>query len=131
MNEGADKLHRPYDVAIQVLNRIYAETVRGRIAWERNDDADYSAKISDDYPFPISFDFQGVESHPRSFTSRAYVDLQMPGMNVRFFNGTEGFELMYSLLVFIETGREYLERYNDALTRLELALKGTPPAEGR
>ena len=125
MNEGAHVRHRPYDVAIQTLNRIYAETVLGRIAWEKNDDADYSAKISDEYPFPISFDFQGVESYPRSFTSRAYVDLQMPGMSQRFFNGTEGFEVMYSLLLFVETGREHLERYSEALTRLELAMKGS------
>lgn len=130
MNEGTYVRHRAYDVAIQTLNRIYAETVLGRIAWERNDDADYSAKISDEYPFPISFDFQGVESYPRSFTSRAFVDLQMPGMNERFFNGTEGFELMYSLLLFIETGNEHLDRYSDALTRLELALKDAAKKSG-
>lgn len=130
MNEGTYVRHRAYDVAIQTLNRIYAETVLGRIAWERNDDVDYSAKISDEYPFPISFDFQGVESYPRSFTSRAFVDLQMPGMNERFFNGTEGFELMYSLLLFIETGNEHLDRYSDALTRLELALKDAAKKSG-
>ena len=130
MNEGTHVRHRAYDVAIQTLNRIYAETVLGRIAWERNDDADYSAKISDEYPFPISFDFQGVESYPRSFTSRAFVDLQMPGMSERFFNGTEGFELMYSLLLFIETGNEHLDRYSDALTRLELALKDAAKKSG-
>ncbi len=30
---------------------------------EEKDDADYSAEISDEYPFPISFDFQGVEAY--------------------------------------------------------------------
>ena len=125
MNEVEPIRHRPYQVAIETVTRIYSETVLGRIAWEKRDDADYSASISNEYPFPISFDFQGVESYPRTFTSRAYVDLQMPGMNERFFNGTEGFEIMYSLLLFIETGKEHLERYSDALVRLESALKST------
>lgn len=114
--------HRPHQSALDALARIYDETLRGRITWKKRDDAAYAAKVSDDYPFPISFDFQGVEAHPSSFASRAFVNLQMPGMNHRFFNGTEGFELMYSLLFFIETGQEHLERYDDALARLDAVL---------
>lgn len=124
MND-AIRSHRPYETAMATLTRIYDETVAGRIVWEERDDGDYAASISDSYPFPISFDFEGVESHPNTFTSRAFVNLRMPGMNHRFFNGTEGFELIYSLLFFVSTGKENLDRYDDALTRLDSALPDT------
>jgi len=116
------ELHAPHSIALRVLTKIYDETLAGKIVWSKRDDANYAAPVSPDYPFPISFDFQGVESHPLEFTSRAFVNLQMPGMNHRFFNGTEGFEILYSLLLWIETGEQGLGRYDDALTRLNSAL---------
>ena len=96
-----DSIHKN---ELKLLRLIYETTCRGEMTWSELDDGHFESNAPDGYPFPISFDFQGVESHPSAFTSRAFINLRMPGMNGRFFNGTDGYAILLSLMYQITSG---------------------------
>ena len=105
---------------LKLLRLIYDTTCRGEMTWSEPDDGHFKSNAPEGYPFPISFQFKGVESHPNPFTSRAFIDLSMPGLNGRYFAGTEGYAILFSLMCHI-ANEEALHGCDDAVDRFVAA----------
>lgn len=111
---------RRHERDLAVLKRLLDASQERAIEWTQGDHAEWFETTLDGRT--ISLRFLYFEATNQIGADRHAIDLNMPGLNARFFCGTEGYDLILDLLdEAIEGWRSPLES-DYALTFLNEAL---------
>jgi hypothetical protein len=112
---------------LAVLERLLEATRRGDVVWRGSESGEwFEAGLAGR---EINFRFLYFEATNQVGADRQAIEFNMPGLNARFFCGTEGFDLLLDILGAAFEGWRGEPTSDYAMTFLNGALSGDPATE--